>query len=45
MTESTLDMKMESRPTEITCLLNKEQHHKLTANLMFLPAELFFHKI
>jgi hypothetical protein len=28
-------MKMENRPTEITRLLSKEHHHKLTANLMF----------
>jgi hypothetical protein len=38
-------MKMGNRLTEITHLLSKEHHHKLTANLMFFTSRtVFFRK-
>jgi hypothetical protein len=35
-------MNTENRPTEIICLLSKEQHHKLTASLMFFTSRTAF---
>jgi len=35
-------MKMENKATETTCLLNKKQHHTLTADLIFFSSRTVF---